>query len=220
MRYIVVHIIMALRVYALFGAKRIVIFCLLVLLAIEVFIMVITTVLLEKEPEGSLGDQSPCKSTAASPRSTALFWACPLIGDTIICFDADENETVLNSPRANTHPPFAISRWYAILRCHFCNTYFQPVSHIVGAPQLRAFGVSFTQALATLLVCRIGLNLCKQRGDPPNDSSSVLDTSATRRKNSMVFTSVMPDALAFFGPSTPSSSQFREHNLELDNIRT
>ncbi|KAF8588161.1 hypothetical protein K439DRAFT_1658657 [Ramaria rubella] len=223
------HTVMSLRVYALYGAKLLVLLCLLLCLLVETMMMVIAMTVLERYTGPPKSSATPCPFTPSFPKSAILFWASPLVGDTLI-FALTLVKTRQYSRSGGSIP---------ILRLLFRDgmIYYGVVSLInvfnlllilVAPLQFNTVGSSFTQAFATIFACKIVLNLRKESSrsflinpGTSDNLSSISETPKTNGTRRAVFSSVVAGILTFFEPQTtpPSGSKdgYRD-DLELEDV--
>ncbi|KAF8588814.1 hypothetical protein K439DRAFT_560139 [Ramaria rubella] len=222
---------MVLRVYALYGAKRVILLCLLLLLLIETLTMISTMTFLNNYSKPPENAPALCPYNVRFPKTEAIFWASPLLGDTVI-FILTVTKTRQYSKGNGPLPMLRLlfrdgTLYYSVVfLLHFINL----LLIVQGPTQLRTFAASFTQTFSTILVCRIVLNLRKQASQSflghlhssDNHPSATADTPETTRTGQAVFTSIAAAVLTFFEPSaswlTSESGADAGYNLELENM--
>ncbi|KAF8588802.1 hypothetical protein K439DRAFT_1629391 [Ramaria rubella] len=109
--------------------------------------------------------------------------------------------------------------YYAIV----CVIHLFNLLFILLAPwQFRTLSGSFTQAISTVLVCRIVLNLRKQSSPPSStypwtsdDLPLSADAFETSRPRHAIFTSTITGIVTFFEPPTWDPS----YGIELEDMR-
>ncbi|KAF8578370.1 hypothetical protein K439DRAFT_1663774 [Ramaria rubella] len=229
------HIVMALRVYALYGAKLIILIGLLVVLLIEPLIMTITITILANYSEPPPNPLKICPYTNHLTKTSALFWASPLFGDTFI-FVLTLLKARRYSNRSDSIPMLRLlmrdgAFYYAAVFVAHMFTLLMILACTparLRSPSLTRYFLSFTQAISTILACRSVLNLRKQPSRSllrhlSNDHSSTVEVPETSRMGRAIFTSIAAGVVTFFDApnrtwTSSHSGDDTENELEMEII--